>query len=95
MNNISGYDISRMANFVTSRGEENSYAYRVAPKFSPYKIPNNYYQSMLCRRLLLPQPSIQLVCVVLILLSINMEYMHHHVYLAEIKNKPVQTLNTL
>ena len=58
MNNISGYDISRMANYVTSIGEENSFAFKVAPKFSTYKIPNNYYQSMLLRRLLLPQPFI-------------------------------------
>ena len=57
-NNISGYDISRMANYVTSIGEDNSLAFKVSPKFSTYKISNNSYQSMLLRRLLLPQPFI-------------------------------------
>ena len=58
MKNISGYDISRMANFVTSMGEDNCFAYKVPPKFSAYKISNNSYQSMVARRLLLTQPFI-------------------------------------
>ena len=49
-----------MANYVTSIGEDNSFAFRVSPKFSNYKIQNNAYQSMLLRRLLLPQPFIPL-----------------------------------
>jgi hypothetical protein len=60
ISNISGYDISRMTNYVTSIGEDNSFAFKVSPKFSNYKISNNSYQSMLLRRLLLPQPFIPL-----------------------------------
>ena len=58
INVMNGYDISRCANYVTSIGETNCYAFKAAPKFSTYQIKNNEYQSMLLRRLFLPQPFI-------------------------------------
>jgi hypothetical protein len=58
INIMSGFDISRCANYVTSIGEDNCYAFKAHPKFADYKMKNNVYQSMLLRRLFLPQPFI-------------------------------------
>ena len=48
---MSGYDISRIANYITGIGEDNCYAFKAIPKFHSYKISNNVYQSMLLRKL--------------------------------------------
>jgi hypothetical protein len=55
-NNLSSFEKSKFANFVTNIGPNNSQWLKAIPKFTDYEIKNNEYQSMLLRRLFLYQP---------------------------------------